>query len=61
MNFRTRIKNLNNEELIKKVERLSELSLDCYDNYFREFMYAIAQMNKRGINHDYSYKGVRVQ
>lgn len=61
MNFRTRIKNLNNQELIKKAERLSELSLDLGGNYFKEFMYAVAQLNKRGINHDYSYKGVRVQ
>ena len=61
MNFRTEIKNLNNQELIKKAERLSELSLDLGGNYFKEFIYAVAQLNKRGIKHNYTYKGTKVQ
>lgn len=61
MNYRTRIKNLSNEELIKKADRLADLSLDLGGTYFKEFMYAVTQMNIRGINHGYAYKGKRVQ
>lgn len=61
MNFRTRIKKLDNQALIKRTDRLGELSLDLGGTYFKEFMYAVAQMNIRGIEHGYKYKGTRVQ
>lgn len=61
MNFRTRIKNLDDQSLIKRADRLCDLSLDLGGTYFKEFMYAVAQMNIRGIKHNYEYKGTKVQ
>ena len=61
MSFRTRIKKLDNQELVKRTDRLCELALDLGGSYFKEFMYAVAQLNKRGIEHNYEYKGTKVQ